>query len=48
MIKRMKQERVQLLKELEQLKANLHATTGAIQIIDKLIAEEEEDGGKSE
>jgi len=38
---RLKQQREELVKELEQLKANLHATNGAIQILDKLIAEEE-------
>ena len=38
---RLKQEREELVKAAEQLKANLHATNGAIQILDKLIAEEE-------
>lgn len=38
---RLKKQREELVKELEQLKANLHATNGAIQILDKLISEEE-------
>jgi hypothetical protein len=38
---RLRQQRDQLAKESEQIKANLIATGGAIQILDKLIAEEE-------
>ena len=41
-VERLKEQREQLIKEMEQIKANLHATTGAIQILDKLIAEEDE------
>jgi len=35
------EKRDQLLQDMEQIKANMHATSGAIQILDKLIAEEE-------
>jgi len=36
---RVVEQREQLAKELEQHKANLHATSGAIQILDKLLNE---------
>lgn len=45
-VERLKQQREDLVKELEQIKANLIATNGAIQILDKLIAEEDANGSK--